>query len=142
MIGKLALQLLRDMLRPSVQVTPAPAGIVVEWNVPVRVRDGAVLRVNVFRPRTSGPVPVIMSAHPCGKDKIPPRRGGRGPNLQARLVPQPHRMRISALTSWEAPDPAFWTRHGYAVVNADLRGGGTSEGVGELFSDAEALELL
>jgi predicted acyl esterase len=139
MIGKLALRLLRGTLRPSVQVTPAPDDILIEWNVPVRVRDGTVLRVNVFRPRTSSPVPVIMSAHPYGKDKIPAKAlSGRGPNLQARLVPQPHKMRISALTSWEAPDPAFWTRHGYAVVNADLRGGGKSEGIGELFSDAEA----
>jgi predicted acyl esterase len=122
-----------------VQIAPAPAGIVIAWNVPVRVRDGTVLRVNVFRPRTSGPVPVIMSAHPYGKDNIPAKTwSGRSPNLQARLVPQPHKVRISALTSWEAPDPAFWTGHGYAVVNADLRGGGTSEGVGELFSDAEA----
>jgi putative CocE/NonD family hydrolase len=30
------------------------------------------------------------------------------------------------------------TRHGYAVVKADLRGGGPSDGVGALFSDAEA----
>ena len=87
MIGKLALRLLRGIVRPSVEVTPAPAGIVIEWNVPVRVRDGTVLRVNVFRPRTSGPVPVIMSAHPYGKDKIPAKTwSGRTRNLQARLV--------------------------------------------------------
>jgi predicted acyl esterase len=139
MIGTLALRLLRGTLRPSVRVTPAPSDIAIDWNVPVRVRDGTILRVNVFRPRASGAVPVIMSAHPYGKDKIPARTWSRrSPSLQARLVSQPHRMRISALTSWEAPDPAFWTSQGYAVVNADLRGGGTSEGVGDLFSDAEA----
>jgi predicted acyl esterase len=123
MIGKLALRLLRGTLWPSVHVTPAPADIIITWNVPVRVRDGKILRVNVFRPQAPGPVPVIMSAHPYGKDKIPAKTwSGRSPNLQARLVPQPHTMRISALTSWEAPDPAFWTEQGYAVVNADLRG--------------------
>ena len=128
MIGKFALRLLRGTLRPSVEVAAAPADIVIEWNVPVRVRNGTVLRVNVFRPRTSGAVPVIMSANPYGKDKIPAKTwSGRAPNLQARLVRQPHKMRISALTSWEARDPAFWTRHGRAVINADLRGGGTSE---------------
>ena len=116
MIGRLALRLLRGALRPSVEVTPAPADTVIEWNVPVRVRNGAVLRVNVFRPRTSGPTPVIMSAHPYGKDKITAETwSSRAPNLQARLIPQPHKMCISALTSWEAPDPAFWTRQGYAV---------------------------
>jgi predicted acyl esterase len=139
MIGKVALRLFRGTLRPSTMITPAPADIDIQWDVPVRVRDGTVLRVNVFRPNTPGPFPVIMSAHPYGKDKTPAKTwSGRSPNLQARLVPQPRRMTISALTSWEAPDPVFWTRHGYAVVNADLRGGGTSDGVGALFSDAEA----
>jgi predicted acyl esterase len=45
---------------------------------------------------------------------------------------------LSAWTGWEAPDPAFWVPRGYAVVNADLRGGGASEGTAALFSDQEA----
>jgi predicted acyl esterase len=103
------------------------------------VRDGTTLRVNVFRPYGDAPVPVIMSAHPYGKDKIPARsRSGRAPAIQSRLLPQPHRIRISEFTSWEAPDPVVWVTHGYAVVNADLRGGGTSEGVADLFSDQES----
>ena len=53
-IGKLALRLLRGTLRPRVQVDPAPTDNVVEWNVPVRVRDGTVLRVNVRRSRIDG----------------------------------------------------------------------------------------
>ena len=113
--------------------------MVMDWDVPVRVRDGTALRVNVFRPADGKPVPVIMSAHPYGKDRIPARtRGGKGLNLQYRLFPQPAPVRISELTSWEAPDPGWWVPNGYAVVNADLRGGGTSEGVDDLLSDAEA----
>jgi hypothetical protein len=120
-------------------VTKAPAGIHVDWNVPVKVRDGTTLRVNVFRPAGDAPVPVIMSAHPYGKDKIPARtKNGRGPNPQYRLFPQPHLIEISEWTSWESPDPAVWVPKGYAVINADLRGGGTSEGVDELLSDQEA----
>jgi len=30
---------------------------------------------------------------------------------------------------WETPDPAFWTKHGYAVVRADERGTGQSPGL-------------
>lgn len=132
---------LRNLIRPNIEITPAPTGIIAEWNLPVTLRDGTVLRVNVFRPNTPSAVPVIMSAHPYGKDNIPARtRNKRRPPFQARLVPQPHTTRLSEWTSWEAPDPAFWTAHGYAVVNADLRGGGTSEGATELFSDAEAAD--
>lgn len=70
--------------RPLVEVTPPPGDIKVEWNVPVVLRDGVTLRVNVFRPATDEPVPAILSAHPYGKDKIPvngrkgtPGRSGR-----------------------------------------------------------------
>ena len=134
-----ALRFVGNLLRPNVKVTPAPSSIHVDWNVAVAVRDGTLLRVNVFRPQGDGPFPVILSAHPYGKDKIPRNtRSGRGAPLQSRLLPQPHAVRISSYTSWEAPDPAVWVREGYVVVNADLRGGGTSEGTGDLFSDSEA----
>ncbi|HCU78600.1 MAG TPA: hypothetical protein DGU37_08875, partial [Microbacterium sp.] len=33
---------------------------------------------------------------------------------------------------------AFWVPRGYAVVNADARGGGTSEGQAHLFEAQEA----
>jgi len=80
-----------------------------------------------------------MSAHPYGKDRIPAKsRNGRAANFQYRLFPQPEPVSFSAWTSWEAPDPGVWVPHGYVVVNADLRGGGTSEGTGDLFSDEEA----
>ena len=36
---------------------------------------------------------------------------------------------------WEAPDPAFWVSHGYAVVQVDSRGYFKSEGSASLFDD-------
>ena len=135
----LILHFLRTAIRPKVEVYEAPTDVHIDWDVPVTTRDGTVLRVNEFRPETSTPVPVIMSAHPYGKDKIPAKsRNGRGLPLQWRVLPQPHEIRISPWTGWEAPDPAVWVKQGYAVINADLRGAGTSEGVGDLFSDQEA----
>jgi uncharacterized protein len=128
------------MVRPDVEVTPGPA-MTIDWDVPITVRDGTVLRVNVFRPAAGGPWPAVMCAHPYGKDNIPRKtRRGRGLNVQFRLFPQPERIHISDLTGREAPDPGWWVTNGYAVVNADLRGGGTSEGVDDLFSDAEAYD--
>ena len=134
---------IRNAFCPAVQVQPVPPGIEVDWDVPVAVRDGTILRVNVFRPAGGGAAPAIMSAHPYGKDNIPARtRSGRGVNFQYRIFPQPQPVRLSEWTSWEAPDPAFWVPRGYVVVNADLRGGGTSEGVGELLSDGEASDYF
>ena len=129
----------RTAFHPNVEVVPAPAGISIDWNTPVKVRDGTTLRVNVFRPADGTPAPVIMCAHPYGKDRIPFKTPSkRGINPQYHVFSQPRVIRISDLTSWEAPDPAFWVPRGYVVINADLRGGGTSEGVGDLFSDQEA----
>ncbi|MFN8169702.1 MAG: CocE/NonD family hydrolase [Candidatus Nanopelagicales bacterium] len=125
--------------RPRVEVSEPAAGIEVDWDVPVVVRDGTTLRVNVFRPARGGSAPTILSAHPYGKDRIPAKsRSGHGLNPQYRVFAQPEPVRISAYTSWEAPDPSFWVPRGYVVVNADLRGSGTSEGTGQLLSDLEA----
>lgn len=130
---------LRHVVRPDVEVTAAPPGLVIERDVPITVRDGTVLRANVYRPPGPGPFPCVMSAHPYGKDRLPDRaKPASGVSFQYRLFRQPRTTRFSELTTWEAPDPAVWTDEGYAVVNADLRGAGTSEGVGELLSDAEA----
>lgn len=124
-----------NAIHPNVVITPPPDGVVLERDVPVTVRDGVTLRVNVFRPDTDGPHPVLMSAHPYGKDELPrPRRHGYEPSIQYRLLPQSTPVRFSAWTTWEAPDPAYWVPRGYVVVNADLRGWGTSDGAGELLN--------
>lgn len=129
----------RRFVRPPVTVTPPPAGVRFRRNVPIRLRDGTVLRANVFLPAGAGRYPVLVCAHPYGKDNLP-RRWHFGYRLpfQYRLVRLGAPYRISAWTSWEAPDPAFWAPRGYAVVNVDLRGFGRSGGVSALFSDAEA----
>ncbi len=138
-----ALTRARGMVRPPVTVyEPAPGSVVSEADVAVPMRDGVVLRANVYRPPGEGPFPVVLSAHPYGKDKLPSRRGRRSRySVQYRMMRQPAPVSFSTLTSWEAPDPAWWTAQGYAVINADLRGSGTSGGVGSLMSDAEAEDI-
>ncbi|MGB8388907.1 CocE/NonD family hydrolase [Mycobacterium sp.] len=134
-----ALARLRDIVRPAVIVTEAPADIVIDRDAEVRVRDGTVLRVNVFRGPGDGPLPTIVSIHPYGKDKLPTRRGKRWTfPLQYHVTRQPDPVRFSELTGWEAPDPAWWVKQGFAVVNADLRGCGHSEGTGRMLSRQES----
>jgi hypothetical protein len=129
-------------LRPPVTVYPMPAGVTKDEDVPVRMRDGVTLRLNLFRPAGDGPFPVIMSAHPYGKDQVPTMKRGRWSlNPQFRIMNQPAPLRISDQTSWEAPDPAWWAQQGYAVINLDTRGGGHSGGRGDLLSDQEADDI-
>ncbi len=129
---------LAGIVRPRVVISDPPSGVVVDWNVPIAVRDGTILRANVFRPASGEPVPVVMCAHPYGKDALPQRRLGHyQPPMQYRVFHQPEPIEFSAWTGWEGPDPAFWVPQGFAVVNLDLRGFGKSDGTGELLSDQQ-----
>jgi uncharacterized protein len=130
---------LRGIVKPPVTVIDPPAGIVADRDVTVATRDGTVLRINVFRRDGDPARPVILSIHPYGKDHLPKRRGGKWTfSLQYRVLRQPQQVTFSALTGWEAPDPAWWTAQGFTVVNADSRGCGHSEGTGNLLSRQEA----
>ena len=138
-----ALRRLPGLLRPLVDVyEPDPGVVSVVRDVPVVVRDGTTLRVNVLLPATAGRFPVLLSAHPYGKDNLPRRRAfGYRVSIQYRMLRQPVPVRFSVLTTWEAPDPVWWAAQGYAVVNADLRGAGTSEGTASLLSDQEGEDV-
>src|SRR4051812_8896204 len=45
----------------------AVADMIVDLDVPITMDDGLVLRADVFRPRTKGSVPVLMTLGPYGK---------------------------------------------------------------------------
>jgi uncharacterized protein len=137
-----ALSRLRGVASPRVTVTEAPSEIVAECDAEVATRDGTILRANVFRPPGDGPYPVVLCAHPYGKDNLPRRRGNRLTySTQYHVLRQPDPVTFSALTGWEAPDPAWWVAEGFAVVNADLRGCGRSDGIGQLLSRQESEDV-
>ncbi|KAF2218868.1 Alpha/Beta hydrolase protein [Elsinoe ampelina] len=89
--------------------------------VPLKSGDGPV-RVNVYRPKTDTKVPVLVTYGPYGKD-IPYSE------FHAKSYSEVNPEHKSEHSAWETPDPAFWTKHGYAVVRADERGLGQSPGL-------------
>lgn len=131
---KYILRRIGRFFRPPVTITPAPKNGIFERDVEIRMRDGVILRANVFRPMDQGRFPVIMCAHPYGKDHLP--SPGK-PLFQYRLMQQSVPISHSAWTGWEGPDPAQWVPQGYVVVNVDLRGFGKSEGSSSLLSQQE-----
>ena len=133
---------LHRRLRPDITVQPPPDQVRLDRDVPVVVRDGTVLRANVFRPEGDGRYPVLLSAATYGKDKMPvASRSGRRKPLQYRMASNDAPLAFSAWTSLEAPDPAFWVPRGYVLVNLDLRGWGTSAGDPEPFGPTEGEDL-
>src|ERR1700757_388541 len=77
-----------------------PTQVHVDLDVPVPMRDGVVLRANVFRP-AEGRWPVLLTRLPYGKD-----------------LPLGH----------ASLDPLQAARHGYVVIVQDTRGRAASAG--------------
>ncbi|KAJ5725008.1 alpha/beta-hydrolase [Penicillium malachiteum] len=94
-----------------------------EHNQVYETRDGKKLRVDIFRPVTDDPVPAILMWSPYGKSSTGPLNLGSAA-LRAGVA----KSKLSGFQSFEGLDPAEWVARGYAVINADSRGSGDSEG--------------
>src|SRR5258708_5138887 len=105
-------------------------GMIIERDQPVRLRDGATLHVDVFRPSEGAPAAPLIGWGPYGKHghiqyhQTFPNWGGDPAH-------------ISRYAAFEAPDPAFWVPRGYAVINPDPRGTWGCEGRATYLSPEE-----
>jgi predicted acyl esterase len=108
------------------------AGVAIERDLTVPTRAGFDLYVDLFRPeQAAGPLPVLVVWTPYGKhDPAPLATIFPASGVQAEWQ--------SDLTIFEAPDPAYWTGQGYAVVIADTPGTWFAETDASYFSKAEA----
>lgn len=127
------------VISPPVEITIPPSDIIIEKDVRVVMRDKIELSINIFRPNNKENNPVIICFHPYNKDILPQNGIFRSkPTIGYRVMRQTDNIKMSALTSWESPDPVFWVSNGYVVINADARGFGKSGGEKSLLSDIEA----
>jgi uncharacterized protein len=111
------------------------AGIVFERDLAVPMRDGTRLMADLFRPADGRRVPVLMAVTPYGKDKLPDRLGNFFMWLAGVRFGD---INISRYTGFEAPDPVYWVRNGYAVMQTDVRGMHKSEGHAGVLSAQDA----
>ena len=98
-------------------------GMRIERDVAVKMRDGVTIYTDIYRPDGATNVPAIIA---WGSGKHPQDRVRRG-------VPQGEGYGLYTVSKYakgEAPDPAYWCKHGYAVINPDTRGSYKSEGKG------------
>ncbi|MEM1323703.1 MAG: CocE/NonD family hydrolase [Bacteroidota bacterium] len=134
-----------QLFNPTCQLLPADEDILCEFDVKIPMSEGFFLTANIFRSKkaenASQKVPVVMCAHPYDNHKIPVLKKtlGNGPPQQYRIIPQGGGTpSFSELTSWESPDPNFWVKSGYAVVNLNLPGFANSEGPPSIISQHQA----
>lgn len=115
--------------------TTVSDGMHIEWDAGVPMRDGTRIFIDIFKPAETGPVPTIIAWGPYGKQSprgVYQRFGNNGD-----VKPEWY----SKYAIFEAPDPLYWTQHGYAVIHADPRGLWNSEGNATFWSDTEALDI-
>jgi putative CocE/NonD family hydrolase len=100
--------------------------VIFEKNVTIPIRDGTVLRADVYRPdvgdgETEFPVLISLSPYQKHMDRILPH--------------------IRPFTHVERPEPAWWTPRGYVLVFIDTRGTGASPGKVDIWSMQETRDF-
>lgn len=111
---------------------PMPVEVILDKDVPVTLRDGVTIRVDVFRPVGEEAVPAIVAWSPYRK--------GQGTSASVigvfAMVGLDNSV-VSGLEKFEGPDPAYWCARGYAIVHPDPRGCIDSEGDSVLWDRQE-----
>jgi uncharacterized protein len=113
----------------------------IDWDAPIEMDDGVVLRADVFRPDDDGRHPVILSYGPYAKGLA--FQAGY-PNQWERMVaehPDVAAGSSNRFQNWEVVDPEKWIPDGYACVRVDSRGAGRSPGRLDPFSPRETSDL-
>ncbi|MFE0678490.1 CocE/NonD family hydrolase [Streptomyces sp. NPDC058867] len=109
---------------------PDPSvGITCEYDVSIPVRDGVVLKADVYRPDAPGKYPVIMGLAPFPRQDNAmfgvDDQGGTGTRLQL----------------FEQPNPEFWIPRGYVYVTVSPRGFHGSGGAAAVMDAQEAQDF-
>src|SRR5690349_20142996 len=113
----------------------------IDWDAPVEMDDGLVLRADVFRPDDNRRHPVILSYGPYAKG-LSFQEGYK--SMWARLTeaaPEVLEGSSNRYQCWELVDPEKWVPDGYTCVRVDSRGAGRSPGVIDIWSPREARDL-
>jgi predicted acyl esterase len=113
-------------------------GMRIDWDMPIKMDDGVVLRCDIFRPVKEGKYPVILSMGPYGKylhfEDLYTTQWKR----MCELHPDVPAGSTNKYQVWEVVDPEKWVPDGYVVIRVDSRGAGRSQGVIDIWSLREA----
>ena len=123
------------------EVSEVRDGMQIDWDVPIRMEDGVVLRADVFRPVKRGKCPVIMSYGPYGKWLHFEDGYETAWRRMVENHPDVPNGSTNKYQNWEVVDPEKWVPDGYACVRVDSRGCGRSPGYVELWSAREAKDF-
>ncbi|HEY0439777.1 MAG TPA: CocE/NonD family hydrolase [Xanthobacteraceae bacterium] len=113
----------------NVSVSVQPKYMQIDWDVPIRMDDGLVLRADVYRPKKEGKFPVLISYGPYGKGLHFEDGYKTAWDIMARDYPDTVANTSNIYQNWETLDPEKWVPQDYICVRVDSRGAGRSPGV-------------
>jgi putative CocE/NonD family hydrolase len=125
----------------SSQQSEVRDGMRIEWDAPITVDDGVVLRADVFGPVIDGKFPVILSCGPYGKDMAFQESRPFAWQRLLKRNPEVAEGSTTKYQNWEVSDPEKWVPEGYAIVRVDSRGTGRSPGFVDPWSPRETKDL-
>ena len=110
----------------------------IEWDAPITMDDGVVLRADIFRPVAEGQYPAIMSYGPYGKGLSFQEGYKTAWDIMCRENPDAVAGSSNKYQNWEVVDPEKWVPDGYVCLRIDSRGAGNSEGFLDVWCAQEA----
>jgi uncharacterized protein len=121
--------------------TTEQQGMKIDWDEPIEMDDGIVLKADVFRPVEDGRYPVLVTYGPYAKGLA--FQDGY-PSAWQRMVAKHPDVPYGSSNlhqNWEVVDPEKWVPEGYIVVRIDSRGTGRSPGYIDHFSPRETKDF-
>ena len=95
-------------------------GMRINWDVPIPMDDGLVLRADVFRPIAEGHYPVLISYGPYAKGLAFQEGYPSAWNRMAAEHPDVTTGSTNTYQNWEVVDPEKWVPDGYVYVRVEL----------------------
>lgn len=116
-------------------------GMQIDWDVPIEMNDGVVLRADVFRPTEAGQYPVLLTYGPYAKGLAFQEGYPSAWQRMAEEHPDVTAGSTNKYQNWEVVDPEKWVPDGYVCVRVDSRGCGRSPGYVQHFSPRETMDF-
>lgn len=129
------------MSEVKVQSPMIADGMHIEWDIPIEMEDGIVLRADLFRPIGDGKYPVILSMGPYGKGYLTQEGWPTAWELMIKYYPEVAEGSTNKYQSWEVVDPEKWVPKGYACLRIDTRGSGRSPGFLDFWQPRETRDV-
>ncbi len=116
-------------------------GMRIDFNVPITMDDGLVVRADVFRPVKESRYPVILTYGPYAKNLAFQEGYPSAWQRMADKHPDVTAGSSNLYQNWEVVDPEKWVPHDYVCVRVDSRGTGCSPGYIDHFSPRETKDF-